>query len=397
MLFKMLVAFYIFGIVAYAIKTGDTIRYPDETEYLQLARNLANTCTYTINEAQPTAYRPPAYPLLLAAGIKMGLAVTALRVVNASTLLACMGLLYVLLRKTSVAQARIAVLLVMAYPVLLYTANTFYPQIPAAAFFLSALVLLFSGNTPGLRRYFVAGLFLGLTILMVPTFGFVLIFTASFFFLRPLHHKMLPKTVLLMCGAGMVLAPWVVRNALAFDRFIPISTNNGINLLLGNNEHATPNSGTTADISQYEKVAGVLSEIDANDYYTQVALTYIKEHPSKSLKLYAWKMLNYFNYENQLFMKSEQSRSRTLLMLFSYGLLLGLAILRLILAYRHPLTLLEKYIAWLYLLNAPVAAIFFTRIRFRLPMDILLTVLAASAIVIITGYIRSSAHPKGDH
>jgi hypothetical protein len=392
-LLAILAGFFILFMLTYAIRTGNTIRYPDEAEYLQLARNLAATGHYTLNGTLPTAYRPPAYPLFLAAGIKLGLPVPALRVITASTLLACMALLYILLHKTSVAQARLAVLLVMAYPVLFYTASTFHPQIPATALFLIALILLFSGNSSVLWRSFVAGLLLGLTILLVPTFGFVLFFTAVFIATHPYKRKMLSKAVLILCGAGLVLAPWVARNFMVFGRFIPVSTNYGINLLIGNNENTTANSGTTADITRHERAASVLSEIDANVYYTQAALTYMKEHPGNTLKLYAGKVLNYFNYENQLFMKSEQSRSRTLLMLFSYGLLLGLAFLRLILAYRHPLTLLEKYITWLYLLNAPVAAIFFTRIRFRLPMDMLLTVLAASALVIIIGYFRSRTRP----
>ena len=391
MFLTVLASLYIAVTLVYAIKMGDTLRYPDEAEYLGLAKNLVATGHYTQDGSTPTAYRPPGYPLLLAAGLKLGLSVTALRVANASTLLAVMALLYMLLRKSSVLHARIAVLLAMAYPVLLYTAGTFYPQIPAAALFLTALVLLFSGDSPGLRRCFFAGLFLGLTLLLVPTFGFALLFTAAFIALHTFQRKTLSKAVLILCGAGLIMAPWVARNALVFGRFIPISTNNGINLLLGNSENTTPNSGTTADISRYEQAARLLSEVDANDYYTQSAMTFIREHPAQTLKLYAEKVLNYFNYQNRLLMQAEQSRSRMLLMLISYGLLLGLALLRLALTHQHPLSLLEKYCVWLYLLNAPVAAIFFTRIRFRLPMDILLTVLAASAVVIIYRYFESRA------
>jgi len=387
-LLAILAFLFVVALITYAIKTGDTIRFPDESHYLLLAQNLATTGHYTIDGSNPTAFHPPAYPLLLAAGMKLGLPITALRVVNASTLLACMALLYILLRKTSIEQARIAVLLIMAYPVLFYTASTFYPQIPAAALFLSALVLLFSNAPLTPDRSFAAGLLLGCAILMVPTFGFVLLFTATFIAIHPLRYKMLANAAVLICGAGIVIAPWVARNAVVFGRFIPVSTNNGVNLLLGNNENTTPNSGTTVDISRYEKSASTLSEIDANEFYTQSALNFIKTHPSESFKLYAGKVINYFNYENSLYMKTEQSRTRTLIMLLSYGLLLGLAVLRLIMTFRYPLTLLEKYITWLYLLNAPVSAVFFTRIRFRLPMDILLTVIAASAVIIIAGYIR---------
>jgi hypothetical protein len=63
-------------------------------------------------------------------------------------------------------------------------------------------------------------------------------------------------------------------------------------------------------------------------------------------------------------------------MLVSYGLLLGLAILRLLGARSIPLTSFERLLLSLYLLSALVHALFFTRIRFRLPFDYALILLA---------------------
>ena len=395
-----LVGIFFAATLVYTVKLGETLRYPDEGEYLNLARNLAVTGHYTLNGSTPTAFRPPVYPLFLAAGIKLGASITALRIANLSTLLACMGLIYLLLRKSSSTQAGIAVLLVMSYPVLIYTASTFYPQIPSTALFLGSLALLFSSEDPKLRCYFFAGAGMSLTMLMVPSFGFALIFTAGFTALCRLHKNKLARTFLLLCGASLVLAPWTARNALVFGRFIPFSTNSGINLLLGNSENTTPNSGTTTDISHYERSAQSLPEVDANDYYTKQAIIYIKAHPLITLKRYAGKVINYFNFQNRMIIQTEQSQFRMFLMLFSYGLLLGLAILRLAMTYRHPLTLLEKYITWLYLLSVPVSAIFFTRIRFRLPMDVLLTILSASAVVIIINYVNSHTRitkKRGSH
>ena len=386
----MIVAVFATATIAYSVKLGDNLRYPDESEYLRLANNLATTGHYSLDGTTPTAYRPPAYPLLLATGMMLGVPITALRVANASTLLACMALLYLLLRKHNAAHAKLAALLIMTYPVLMYTASTFYPQIPATAILLSALVLLFSSPVPpGNRRCIIAGILLGLTILMVPTFGFTLVFTAVFIAAQSYNRENLRNAMLILCGAGIAIAPWVSRNALVFNRFIPLSTNNGINLLLGNSENTTPNSGTTTDISRYDQVARLLPEIQANDYYCQAAITYIKDHPFQALKLYAGKLANYFNYQNHLFVQSERSWIRTLSMLFSYSLLLVLALFRLAMAYHYPLLSIEKYIACLYFLHAPVSAIFFTRIRFRLPMDILLIVLAASSVIIIANYLRS--------
>lgn len=373
----------------YAFSLGNTIRYPDEAEYLRLARNLVDIGQYTLDGSTPTAYRPPAYPLMLAAGMKLGLPVVALRAINTAILPACMGLLYLLLRRQYPAQAGIAVVLIMAYPVLVYTAATFYPQIPATALLLSALVVLFPGAPPASHRCLIAGMLLGLSLLMVPTFGLALAFTALFVAVHPFQRKTAIRAGLILCGAGIIIAPWIVRNAVVFQRLIPLSTNSGINLLLGNSEYTTPNSGTTADISRYTESARGLSEVDANDYYTQAAVTFMKDNPGRTARLYAAKLLNYFNYRNRLLIQSEQSPLRDRLMLLSYGLLLGLAIFRIGMAWKYPLPLIEKYIASLYLLNAPVAAIYFTRIRLRLPLDILLAALAASALVIIAGYFRS--------
>jgi hypothetical protein len=388
LLVGILVTLFAAATQLYSFSLGNAIRYPDEAEYLRLAQNLADSGRYTLDGSTPTAYRPPAYPLLLAAGIKLGLPIVALRALNAASLLACMGLLYLLLRRRHPAQAGIAVVLIITYPVLAYTAATFYPQIPAATLLLSALVVLFPGWLPGFRRCLIAGLLLGLSLLMVPTFGFALAFTSIFIATHPFQRKTALRAGLILCGAGIVMAPWVVRNAVVFHRFIPLSTNSGINLLLGNSENTTPNSGTTADISHYAESVRGLSEVGANDYYTQAATTYMKDNPSRATKLYTAKVLNYFNYKNRLQTQSEQSPLRDRLMLMSYGLLLGLSMLRIGMIWKHPLPLIEKYITWLYLLNAPVAAIYFTRIRFRLPLDILLVALAASALVIIADYFR---------
>lgn len=371
----------------YALHLGDAVRYPDEADYLQLARHLVTCGNYTMDGATPTAYRPPAYPLFLAGGLGMGLSMTALRIANAATLLACMALLYRLLRPTNPGQARLAVLLVMAYPVLFYTACTFYPQIPATVPLLAAVWLLFGDRPASAHRALLAGICLGAAALMVPALAYVTAFTGLFVWAREWSFRTLRQALLTGCGAALILAPWVLRNAQVFGRFIPLSTNSGVNLILGNSEHTTPNAGTTADISRYEQVARSLSEVAADDYYTREALAYIRAHPWRTAGLYLRKVANHFNYQNRLHTQSESSAARSLVMLASYGFLLGLAILRIAVGRRHPLSPLERYIFWLYVLNAFISAIFFTRVRFRLPMDILLIIPAAAAGMLIINQI----------
>lgn len=375
----------------YAVHLGSAIRYPDEAEYLSLASSLTRTGQYSLDGVNPTAYRPPGYPLMLATGLKIGLPVTGLRIINALTLPLCMLLVFLLLRRKSLHWALLSALLLLCYPVLFYTAGTFYPQIPGAVLLLGAVLALFShSQTPTLSRFLTSGLAFGAALLMVPTFGFVVLLTIAFLVAQTPRRKFLIGSVVLICGVAIVLAPWMARNAIVFNRLIPLSTNNGINLLLGNNENATPDSGTTADVSAYLEGARGLSEIQANDYFTQAAIAYIRNNPGHAAKLYTGKLANYFNYENRLHTKGESSTMRSLVMLFSYGAILALALLRILMARRHPLSRLELYIAWIYLMNAPLAAAFFTRIRFRLPLDMLLIMLSAAAILIICRHWTSS-------
>jgi hypothetical protein len=64
-------------------------------------------------------------------------------------------------------------------------------------------------------------------------------------------------------------------------------------------------------------------------------------------------------------------------MLLTYGFILGTTFLRLFSRRRLPITKFDLLLVGLYLLSGLSYAIFFTRIRFRLPFDYLLILLAA--------------------
>jgi hypothetical protein len=48
------------------IRSGDQLRYPDETEYNGLALNLTQGKGFVDEHSRPTAFRPPGYPVVLA-------------------------------------------------------------------------------------------------------------------------------------------------------------------------------------------------------------------------------------------------------------------------------------------------------------------------------------------
>jgi hypothetical protein len=175
----------------------------------------------------------------------------------------------------------------------------------------------------------------------------------------------------------MLLGGWTVRNYLVFDTFVFISTNSGENLLVGNSENTTPNAGRTVDITRYKTEAESLGEVERDHYYRTQALEFMLAHKAHTVRLYFMKVLNHFNYRNDLKTYEATSTTKDLVLMLTYGPLLLLLILRLVMYKLYKLSPFEILLVFLYLSNAFVSAIFFTRIRFRLPFDFLLIILAA--------------------
>ncbi len=361
----------------YAASLGTVLRFlPDEADYVQLASNLVAQGHYSLDGVEPSAFRAPGYPLLLSVIWGLGGGIPLLRFGNYVLLAATLVLVYKILQTRSTPFAPLlGILLALAYPVLFFTAGTLYPQTLGAFLFLLSLFILLRG--PLVRRSAIAaGLSLGALFLTIPTFLYTLILIPGWLWLSRRVTNFRNLILLVSIALGMI-GLWTVRNALVFNAFVPLTTNTGRNLLYGNYEGTTPNAGTTVDISRYEMIAEELPEVARDRYYRTQAIKYIRENSPASIRMYFLKTLNFFNFSNRLETQGETTSVRDLAMLFSYGLLLGLTLLRLLTARVRPLTSFEIFLLIFYLLSAPIHALFFTRIRFRLPYDFALILLAS--------------------
>ena len=228
-----------------------------------------------------------------------------------------------------------------------------------------------------------AGLVGGLLTLTVPTFGVTAVGLVGWLVWRQraASRRISWRTVAVLVVALVALpAIWCGRNAVALHAFVPVSTNDGVNLILGNSPNATADSGTNADISVYEHQAAHLGEVQADHYYTDQALTWIGQHPGQAAALYAEKVANNFSYADNLATSSQGSTAQNLLSAVSYYPILLLALLRLLLYRRWPLRPTEKLLAITIVVNVLLLAVFFTRLRFRVPLDGLTIILAASTV-----------------
>jgi hypothetical protein len=369
----LLLLYAVVGVV-YSLRLGEQLRFPDEHDYLKTARHLAARGTYTLDGNTPSAYRAPGYPLVLSVALLSGGDIAACRLLNVGLLCLTMaGLFRLVTSHASPGAGLLAGLFAMGYPVLLYTAGTFYPQTQAACLFVWTVHVFFRrGASYGSR--FAVGLMTGWLILTVPTFIFTLFFLLVWT-AWGMRSEGLKRAGLLLAGAMLVVLPWTIRNAVVLNALVPVSTNSGISLFTGNSEGTRPNAGVNIEFPA--PTATPINEVGWNRYYTQEAIRFMRENPGRALRLYVAKFLNYFNYRNELRTANETSPWRRLVMLLTYGPLLALLVLRLALWRRWPPGDLERFAVLLYLLNGAFAAIYFTRIRFRLPFDYLLIALAA--------------------
>ena len=377
------------AVTAIAFHAGPKLWYQDERDYVVLSRNLLQHHQFTLDGLSPTASRPPGYIWFLAVPKLFGATNTTLRLFNASALIFSQLFLFLLARRViSDAVAAIAVVLSLGYPVLFYTATVLFPQTLGAALLLCGLWLLLDKKTLKISNAICAGAVWAALILTIPTFLILaVILTLWLLWRRPDFRR-----VALAFAAPVVifLAGWSFRNYVVFRTPVFIATNSGVNLLLGNSENVTAESGSSADISRYTVKGHQMSEPDRNKYYSDSAKAWVKEHPAQAARLYGVKLLHYFWFadrteadDRSTALADEDHSWREIIMAVSYGPLLLMFLARIASSRKWPMSQGEICLAGLYLLNAFSSALFFPRIRFRLPVDWLLFVIDAGMISLL--------------
>ena len=359
---------------------GNRLPYLEESNYLALATNMARHLSYSIDGVRSTAWWPPGFPLALVLPVWLGANLPTLRLFNFAALALAVYLMYAMVRNIATpAAGLLAAALVVGYPVLFYAAGTFF-QTPLGCF-LFVWVLYRLSRPGGLsdRTLAVTGLIFGYLMLTVPSFVFQLLVVALWT-ARARPEARLRAAVILIVPALLMVSVWSVRNYTVFQEFVFVSNNGGLNLFIGNSEHAAPNAAPNVrgiDETYETFIARGMNEVAQDRYYRRRALEFILGDKARALKLYLFKNLNYFNIHNQLYAASEMSFDRDVVMLLTYGPLLGLFLLRLILVRKFLISRFEGLLLLLYFTNIPFAALFITRVRYRLPFDFLMIAVVA--------------------
>jgi hypothetical protein len=101
----------------------------------------------------------------------------------------------------------------------------------------------------------------------------------------------------------LTLLPWTIRNAYVFHSLVPISTNGGINMFIGNNPEATgcysipKNWKTELDGAVPLSLDKPTRELASDRYATARAVAFIREQPGRAIALWRPKLLCLFRDE----------------------------------------------------------------------------------------------------
>lgn len=382
------------AVVALVLAGGDTVRSMDEPDFLAIAQNLAASGTFAVEPGVPTAYRAPGLSFFYAPFVWMGAGLVEVRLLNAVLVVIGLWLLFDLIRRHAGPMAGLfAVAMVPVWPVVIYAASTAYPQTLGAVLLVLMLWLIDRlHDAPTSAAAAFAGLAFGALILTIPI---VLLLTPIFMlwvFLR--SRKFLSVVIYCLVGAVLVCS-WTTRNYIAFDgAFVPVATSSGFNLLAGNTAEARWNTSLNVRFPEqvYTDLTGA-SEVEANDIMSAAAVAEIKSDPGRFFERYAGKFLHWFHFSNRLLSdeleettaSSVSVQKREIILFVTYILvILGPLLVRLAMIRKVPMRGIEMLFLALWIAAGLAYALYFTRVRFRLPFDWLL--IAGNGIFVATWF-----------
>ncbi len=329
-----------------------------------------------VTSAEAGLYRPPLYPLFIASvyGIA-GENSLLLRLGQAVVSTATCVFPYALARQVGGERAGLfAAALAAFYPFFIFfsgvlMAETLFIFLLAAALWQAQR--FFAEPTP--RRAAELGFVLGLSALCKPVLMLWVPMLCAIWWRQAAQGASAKALRLLALSAVLVcvVLPWTLRNAHISGHFVPISTNMGINLLVGHEEGATGVYRDGVDYWQLmEEIShGETDPVRRDAVVARRMVARIAGDPLRALALAARKALLLWNpllpgaaWPQQLV------GALFSLPLLSLGLL-GLWELR-----AQPLA---QAVAALLLALTLVHAVFFAHARFRLPIDMALVAPAA--------------------
>lgn len=390
------------GLVA---TTGEYVPHADSIDYDRNAIFLAEYGRYLpstqAEPGSPSAFRPPAWPYLLAGVYEVTDARwTAGRL--AAAVLGTLSVLLVYLIGDAVfgrAVARWAGWLAALFPPMVFMSGSLGAE---SLFVFVMLVAVFAtlrarASPHALRWALLAGAACGLAAL-TRTNGLVLVVpvavglaaAAGFRLPRPSLPALLAPAV---AAVAMVVtvAPWTIRNAAAFGEFVPVSTQGGYSMAQvwnAESDSSGPTRGAPkfGPLEPYQHRAGT-DEVELDRELRELALDYAREHPGYVIELAGLNLLRMFKLAAHesftYYWNLERDLTAPRRALDSIGLAIIVLLVLLALVLRESRRTLAEAPWWLWLFPALLLAStvwLFGNPRYRAQIDPFLVLAAAVGV-----------------
>ncbi|MBN1998410.1 glycosyltransferase family 39 protein [candidate division KSB1 bacterium] len=380
--------------IGLVLNLPNRVFWTDESDYLALADRVLDGEGYVNKNGTPTAYRAVGYPVFLIFLKLFGLhSLLAIRIVQSILSIITLYLVYLLTRRLFGAKiALFAVFLSSIYPYYIFLpatllATTWYCLI----LILSTFTLYYAVEKQKSTFFALSGFLFGFVALIRPV-GQVLFGAAVvWYFFYQRHKKQLIKPLsIFILTFIVVVGPWYYRNYTKLH-IVNLVTNGGRNLWLGNNPSSTINSGSNLDRPEDldGKIMEADSEVERDSIYLHEAKQYIKQNPGRFIWLSFRKGLSFWRWDPSP-TTGGYVKLGTLINLASiitFGPIFILAVCGFIFANSEIRRLVTLWLWYALFYTAP-HAIFISKVRFRLPLDYFLIILASFAAVNIGLKIR---------
>ncbi len=266
----------------------------DAAMYDQFARSIVGGQGYALSDGALTAYWPVGASALLAGAYAIfgpgGLATVMLNLVLGGLLVLVTQLLAE--RRFGPRAGVVAGLMIALWPT--WIAMTTFPssELPCALFVFSAMLAWSDTRLSSVVRVAIATALLVAAGFMRPT---VLPLIAALPLMDILRHRSVRRTAREMLVALVVMvtliAPWAIRNYHVLGEPVPVSTNFGVNLWMGNNARST------GLFMEFPETGLPTGEIERDAAFKKMAIDHIKSNPGHYLQLSVQRAIATFSKE----------------------------------------------------------------------------------------------------
>jgi tetratricopeptide (TPR) repeat protein len=273
-------------------------------------------------------------------------------------------------------------------------------------FLLCASLLVLAGSRRASTAA-VSGALLGLAILVRPN----LLLFAAFALVWILAASSRPRwshAALFALGCFVAISPMTIRNYMAADDFVAVSSGAGVNLFIGNNPHANgymtipPGSGLEitslfeSSRAAAEEATGTsaMKPSSVSRYWASRAVDFMLDHPARTLGLLVTKLRLFWNHyeipnlHNKYFLADAYTPSLRWLFV-GFGLIAPLALVGMVLELRRSArgATTGLYLGFVITYMCSVVPFFVTS-RYRVAVVPLLIVFAAAGLRRVTELAR---------